>query len=320
MCSKRILASIFGLVVVGCGGGGGDSAASAGGGGPTAGPGGAGGSGGVGGPGGAGGSAGGGPTCPYPEPAHKGETATMGVVTAKLLDQNGKSVEGVPGTICGINLCSEVHYSDAAGILTIDATDAGMDFDEPRFNRGFFGREHTKISAFIPTKPSHDFGTVRVFALPSFAEGVPLVAGADVTQAGVTLSIPAGGVVDIDTIKFTEVSEQVFRAAVVDLTAFPPAELPGLDAALGLEVALALAPMDTHLCPAAGLRFDNVRGWAAGAEVEIFLHGTKVFDHYAPYGEWSKVADATVSADGKTVATVAGQGIELLGTLGAALK
>jgi len=54
-------------------------------------------------------------------------------------------------------------------------------------------------------------------------------------------------------------------------------------------------------------------------EVEIFMHGTRSSEHYAPFGEWTKVSDAVVSSDGMVVTTNVGEGIEMLGLFGARL-
>ena len=92
--------------------------------------------------------------------------------------------------------------------------------------------------------------------------------------------------------------------------------LPAVDQAnLGAEVVLvATAPINTVICPAAAMEVELPAGigWTEGTEVELFLHGTKTFQHYVPYGEWSKHGEGVVTANG-TITTNAGSEIELLG-------
>jgi len=96
--------------------------------------------------------------------------------------------------------------------------------------------------------------------------------------------------------------------------------VPSVDTADGIEVLIGTSPVGTHICPGAEMSFDNVAGWAAGAEVELLLNGAKAFDHYVPYGEWDVIAEAVVSDDGLVVTTKAGQGVETLATFGARPK
>jgi hypothetical protein len=242
----------------------------------------------------------------------------MSSVTAHLIDPEGAAAPNNQGTICGINLCSNPAVSDAQGDMTITSTATPL--EDVRFNTGFNGRGYAKLTAPIPGDPTYDFGDVRVFPLPAFNTGAMITAGQDATNGGVTLRVPVGAAVEFDMLNLIDPADHKFVATVVDISAFPPEEMPAFDPALGLQVVIGLGALDTHICPAAGLTFNNVANWAANAEVEIYIHGTKTFDHYALYGSWAKVADAVVSADTMTVSTVADQGIEVLTTFGARLK
>jgi hypothetical protein len=275
-------------------------------------------SGGSGGAGATGGGAtgGAGPECEAPEPAHMGEVDTVDSISADYVDQNDMPAEGVQTTVCGTNICSEPVDSAADGTVTVDASGIAS-FNDPRFNASQNALDYAKLSALIPTKPAHDFGQVRVIRMPPPAMGVEITAGAEASQGGVTLNVPAGAVVDHDEIDVPE-AYRVLRGAVLDITSYPASEFPSVPASLGIEVLVVAMPLGTHICPAAELRFDNVAGWAAGTEVDIYINGAKTFEHYAPYGEWAIVAEAVVSADGMEVVTTAETGVETLGTFGAA--
>ena len=166
-----------------------------------------------------------------------------------------------------------------------------------------------------------DVGTINIIRFPDFAEGVEMVPGTDASQGGVTLSIGADACVTHDLLVYDEPVQRVFRAVVIDYEG-SGLTFPAVDQAnLGSGVVLvSLAPIHTVICPAAPMAFDNVAGWAADAEVEIFLHGTQTFQHYVPYGEWAKVGEGVVSSDGANVTTAAGSEIESLGLYAIRLK
>jgi len=56
--------------------------------------------------------------------------------------------------------------------------------------------------------------------------------------------------------------------------------------------------------------------WAAGTDVEFYIHSVDVGQDWAPYAGWAKVSDGKVSADGKTISTAAGQGLPVLEVFG----
>ena len=250
--------------------------------------------------------------CAPPEPTQPNEMVTFGVVTAQVVDQDDMPAQNVNAPVCGINLCGDIVNSDAQGNLSVDGQN--LSFIAPRFSVGYNGRGYTKLTSLISMT---DFGTIRVVRLPQFSAGADLVGATEATNSGVTLGLAADSEIKFDCLTFTDPAERKFVAATVDVSTWTAAEAPFIDQSLDLEVIVALGPLDTHICPAASLTFANVRNWAMGANVEIYIHGTKTYQHYAPYGSWAKIADAVVGADG--VATVQGQGIEVLGTYGARL-
>lgn len=262
----------------------------------------------------AGGSGGVKDACPAPEPAPLGEVFIINTLTATLLDQNGVPAESVSCTSCGVDLCSYPSKSDLKGQVVV--TGPGAPQKDPRFNVGYDGQGYAKMAAFIPEVPNHDFGVVRVLRLPALAGGAELVAGQPATSGGVRLTPPPGAVVSFDTLSF-EANERKFVAALMDIRSIPAEQLPAVDSTLGIEVLIGTGAIDTKICPAAELRFDNIANWPAGTSIEILMNGTAIYDHFAPYGGWAVVSKATVDTDGATVTTTTDGGVAVLGTFGA---
>ncbi len=252
-------------------------------------------------------------TCGSPDPAHDGVSYNVGLVTAHILNLSGGPASNIASDVCGTNLCLFTS-TDVNGNMSNDG--GGQELIDVRLLYGG-GRDYAKMGAPLPNGDSGAFGDIHAIDLPSFCDGVTMCPGSDATQGGVTLSIPAGAAIKHDLTIYGDPSEQVFRARVVDPSAFT---FPAMDPSLNLELLIATAPIDSTICPAATRTFPNDAGWDADAEVEIFLHGTKTFQHYAPYGGWALVSDAVVSSDGLTVSTKPGEGVEMLAVFGARLK
>jgi hypothetical protein len=251
--------------------------------------------------------------CDPPEPAHLGDMATVTSITALYIDQDGNPAEGVQTTACGTNLCSEPADSDASGAVTVTADSM---FTDPRFNAGHNAYGYAKFSGLIPTTPVHDFGTVRVIRMPAFSSGVAINPGETATQGGVSLTLAADAELQHSCVDYPDENQRGLRGAVVDVRTWTAAETPQIDASLGIEVIVVAMPLGTHICPAAEMTFDNEAGYAASSEVDIYINGAKTFKHYAPYGQWAKISEGVVSADGTTITTKDGMGLSTLGTFG----
>ncbi len=255
--------------------------------------------------------------CEAPEPAHMGATGVMvDGIQVHYIDQDGNNAEGVQTTVCGTNICSTPATSDAGGMVTVDSTSITDGFDDPRFNAGHDGMLFAKLSGLIPTTPSHDFGTVRVVRLADFADGVAINPGETAAQGGVSITLAAEAEIQHSCVDYPEENQRVFRGAVVDVTGWDDAEKPQIDDSLGIEALVVAMPLGSHICPGVEMTFDNVNGYAAESEVDIYINGAKTFKHYAPYGQWAKVSEGVVSADGMTITTKENMNIELLGTYG----
>lgn len=250
--------------------------------------------------------------CTPPSPPNGPTPYDVGVVSAHIMNLDGSDASQISTDVCGTNLCL-TSVADASGHMTLDG--AGQELVEVRLLYGN-GRHQARMAAPLPDGDSGDFGDIHTIDLPAFGEGAEFVAGTDVVQNDVTLSLTADALLGYNCTLYPEPESRVFRSRMV----YPSPSLPAVDDYLGLAVLIATAPIDTTICPAAALTFANTEGWPADAEVEIFMHGTKTSQHYAYYGGWTKVSEAVVSGDETVVTTKAGQGIEMLGLFGVRLK
>ncbi len=123
-----------------------------------------------------------------------------------------------------------------------------------------------------------------------------MTAGSTVEADGVALTIPDGGVVVIDDLVYFEPAQQTFRAVVVDDQAVV-AQIVGA----GYSQIVGLGPVDTLFCPPASLSIPNGAGLGANTAVEVLGQELSIFEGFGNYGEWSVIAEGTVSADGMTI-------------------
>jgi hypothetical protein len=251
-------------------------------------------------------------TCNSPDPAHDNAMFSIDGATAVIAGTDGSPAAAITTKVCGTNICSDIGQTDASGNAVVDSQ--GLGFIDPRFVYGG-GKTHGEFAVMLDANDMNPaFGPVHAVTLPTFAEGVPMLPGMDVTSDGVTLSIPADADIDFDCLVYTDQSQLGWRANAVDAGQF---NFPAVDTSgLNIEIVVALAPINTVVCPAAPLTVPNVAGWNANDAVDFYIHGHLTFNHYAPYGGWALVATGVVSADGATITTDAGQGIELLATYG----
>jgi hypothetical protein len=255
---------------------------------------------------------GGAPTCTPPSPAHLDVSATVGAVQGTIESTEGGPAANIPAEVCGTNLC-KITTVNAQGVFNENYNQEDNLLDV-RFLYGK-GKHWVLMGTDLTSLPDMNYGTINAVPMPAFSAGVPFVDG-DITQNGVTLSLEPCTNVKFP-IDVTDPNEQVFRAVM-----FSPSDgtFPGITASLNFEVMVALAPMPTAICPAAKLTIPNDPSWAANAEVEFLLYGTRTFQHWTTYGIWEVLSEGTVSADGNTVSTNDGEGIPDLGLLGVRLK
>lgn len=291
----RSLASLglVSLVLVACGdstgtGGSATGGAAATGGGGAA----ATGGGGATGTGGGGGEA----SCPDPTP-QPGAVAAVSVdtVDATANDETGLPVGNEALQLCGLNGCLYATTS-AIGAVTFTNNLSSDMIDRPLFKPGN-SLKYGKIGyLFDPAGPSPLAGL-----FPKMNDsGQAMAPGQAVTAGGVTLTVPAGGVADVDSLIYDTQAKQTFRAAQV-----PSAKVAQVTGSPDFAMVFALGPVDTLFCPPASASFENYGGLAANADVEIWGQELDVKESFGGYGEWSKIADGKVSADGATIETTA---------------
>ncbi len=277
---------------------------------------------------GAGGSA----TCPPPMTYGGGETTVTGTksATAVIVDETGAPIAaGQPLYICGIDICSDPAMTTANGGATLTTM---LSMKKPAFK---FGDTISYAEFAIPlTTPTVDFtasGTGKIATAKLAGKpGATLTPGAPAVSGDVTLTIPAGATVGIDTIVYDTPDNQKFRAVNVPLTNMGPVLDPVMvgGASAAFKLLYAVAPSETTLCPAAKVTValphatmtPNDLGWAPGTAVEFWIMTTDTGQTYAPYAGWAKMSDGVVSADGTSVSTVDGQGFILLENFAIRLK
>lgn len=305
-------------------GSGGDSVKPGSGGGSNGGGGGSGGSlvttGGSGG-GGAGGASGGGggPSCDE-GPGYKSTDPSHFIarLDGKVVDLDGKPVEGILSQVCGVDVCVNGTTSAQGLVSNCDIQTQicsqgilpGIEERRGAFKYGD-GFKWAKFVLLLPTDTdTYDVGTQVTAWLPPMSSGVDMTPGAEAASGGVTLAIAKNASVKVDKLTYTEPEEQRFRAVQVPIDKAPAS----VDKTLGFEIVFGTTPIDTFFCPKANLTVPNTPGWAPGTEVELFILGTSQQEEWAPYASWAKISGGTVSADGKTVSTKDDEGVGTLGT------
>lgn len=226
-------------------------------------------------------------------------------VDAQLSDPSGAPVTDLAVQVCGLDICVN-GSTDAQGNVRVTPRAALL---SPAFKYGD-GFEFAKLAAKLSDQPTQDLGALVALPLPSYAEGAPFPKAGDVSNGDVTLSLAPGSKIAHDLLTYTDDAELVFRTVPIPIAASTRA----LDPSFGFELAYALAPVSTTFCPPAAMRLKNSLGWAPLTAVEVFVQGLEVDEKLAPYGDWIKVADASVSDDGTEIDSSSG-GIPILSSL-----
>jgi hypothetical protein len=226
-------------------------------------------------------------------------------VTATLVDETGAPVAaGQPLFISGLDLSSSPGQVTSGGAASIS-----NDLTEklPAFK---FGDAINYAEFAIPLITNatnfNNLGTGKLAtARLSDKPGAALTAGADAVSGDVTVSIPAGAAIGIDTLIYTTADQQQLRTASIPLTNLGQV-LPATPTGFGLV--FGVAPTETIICPRAKITVavPAALGWAAGSAVEFWVTTTDVGQTYAPYAGWARVSGGTVSADGKTASSTDG--------------
>jgi hypothetical protein len=235
---------------------------------------------------------------------------TVDSIEATVLDTDGAPVPDQLVFACGVDICPPPGTTGADGHVLLNIGSKML--KQPAFKYGD-GLLYGKFAA-----PITDAKTVFQMAYtPKLPEtGSQLVAGKEATSNGVTLTLAADTLIEHDVLTYDTCEAQAFRAAQVPADKAPA----GLDPALGLALVYAVGPVDTFFCPAAMVTVPNTPKWAAGTAVEFFVHGLSVGQEHATYGEWTKISDGAVSADGMTISTATNGGLPVLSAFGVRQK
>jgi hypothetical protein len=238
-------------------------------------------------------------------------------VQAKIVDQQGKPVEGVLAQVCGTDSCINGKTDKNGDVVTcngpvcVPGIAPGQDLIQPAFKYGA-GLTYAKFAFPLPSGADHNLGDVTIIPIDPPGSGSALAPGTSVSSNGVSLKLAPGSSIGLDLLTYLFEDEQQFRAVV-----FSPTNAPiAVDPSLNLELLVGTTPVETTICPAAELSVPNSEAWPANTQVEFFVHGVSIEEEWAPYAGWAKISDGAVSADGVSIVTAQGQGVPLLSVFG----
>jgi hypothetical protein len=235
-----------------------------------------------------------------------------GSVKATIVDETGTAVVGQSLFICGLDICSPASMTQAGGAANITTS---LMMKKPAFK---FGDGISYAEVAIPlTMASTDFTTGNMSlatAKLSDKPGAALTPGTSAVSGDVTVAlVPNASVVFIPALDMGD-----FHAAPIPIANAGPVLNSVMAGGMPANFKLfyGVTPAGTTICPAAKVTValphatmtPNDLGWAAGAAVEFWIMTTDTSQTYAPYAGWAKMSDGAVSSDGKSVATVDGQG------------
>ena len=252
-----------------------------------------------------GGATGGSATCAAPGYHTDAAATEIDEVDAQIDDPSGNAVPNLLVQVCGLDICVN-GTSNGAGKTSVAP---GVKLESPAFKYGD-GFDFAKLAAALGPEATQDLGDIIALPLPSDADGAAFTTSGAVTNGDVSLILADDTDVAHDLLTYSDAKDRVFRSVQIPLAQSTHAA----DPSLGLELAYALAPVSTVLCPAAGLRVRNSLAWPPGTAVEVFIQGLEVDEKWAPYAAWVKVADGSVSADGASIETTSG-GIPILSSI-----
>jgi hypothetical protein len=221
----------------------------------------------------------------------------IGTISAKIVDLAGQPVpKDLSAQVCGTDICI-TGVTNALGSVT---EQVNQNLVKPAFK---YGDARTFAKMLIPVKAgSTDFGVLTTAALP--VAGVDFAPGKTMVSGDVTIEIAATGVAEVDALNYPEVVDQQLRAVTI-----PVDKVPGvLAGAPTIAQLYGVAPVDTVFCPPAKVTVPNADPvkLPAGTDVEFLILNVETIEAWGPYGEWQKVSDGKVSADGKTISTTEG--------------
>lgn len=243
--------------------------------------------------------------CPAPGYSSASAPVVIDEVDAQLVDAQGAPTANVKVQVCGLDACF-YGTSNAAGKTSVVPASA---LTSPAFKYGD-GFGFARLAIALDSSAKQDLGQLVALPLPDYSAGAAFPSAGEVSNGDLTLVLAPGTAVVHDVLTYSDDSELVFRSVPIPLAQSSRA----VDPSLAFELAFGVAPLGTTFCPGAALRVGNALAWAAGTAVEVFVQGLETNQDWAPYGGWVKVADASVSADARSIETTSG-GIPILSSI-----
>lgn len=256
---------------------------------------------------GGGGSGAGGPVCEAPEGTPGAvNNVPVEMVTATARDDEGELITDEPLQLCGVNGCL-YNTTNMLGQANFTNNLSSDTIDRPLVKPGDSLR-YGKIGYAWETGAASPFPVV----FPRMEDsGDAITPGSTVEAAGIEITVAADAVVTVDTLIYDTAEKQTFRAAVI-----PVDQVEAVTGDAIFSMAFSMGPVETLFCEGGGATatFPNTADLAPDTVVEIYAQELEVAEHFGPYGEWTKIADGVVSADGATVTTT-GDGLPVLRTV-----
>lgn len=246
------------------------------------------------------------PSCPKGgNPRGDAKPVALGTITGQLTDESGEPTSAGLVQVCGRDICINARVG-TNGKLS-EQVDQTLDSPACKWGDGF---DWVKLALPLAAGDT-DLGALTAVRLPSYADAVPLAPGKSVSSGGVTLTLDPSAKVVVNSLDYETEEQRGFRAAA--LTGAALTQL-GQD----FVVAFGLSPLETRICPSPALSLENAAGLAAGTELELYLLGLDVEESWAPYGQWLKVGEGTVSEDGSRLEFA--DGVPVLTAIGVKVK
>lgn len=245
------------------------------------------------------------PVCEVPIVNQTHEPVPFAKLTATVIDETGAPVSKLLTQACGLDVCLNGE-TNTKGETTI-AGDHAISKLAFKYGDGLY---YAQVALLLPEETSHDLGKQRTLRLPLDEATDYLEPGKTSTSSGVKVTLSEDATVHIDELSYADPSEHRFVAKGVT-EAFPAAA-----EGQGFVSLWALGPAKTELCPPAELTLPNSTQLEPESSVELLLLVTDVSGRWGRYGEWTKVAAARVTKDGKHLVTDRDHGIPELGLLG----
>lgn len=259
---------------------------------------------------------------PCSEPNDDPAATCIRTVSGKVTDVDGNPIAGKTISVCGI-ACYYAHTeADGSFVANIGANLVAADYAVLAHGRP----EYASLYAKLPSTGAENLA-ISTMKMPKYTQGTMTIpadgaAASTLTAGDLTLDVPADTKFNIDAEDVVPGGRPKFQLGQAKAT-----ELPDFAAGTGAVALYGLAPFGATTVqmgssgPAAktvkmAVHLKNSFGLAAGAKVQFFVLGVNLLSTPPSAGSALNVAKGTVSADGKTIDTDAGEGISILSWLG----